>query len=200
MSNIPERLIDDESRKHLQERFQNEMKNDVTVDLFAGSDNADYVEFTEKVPASRFDGSVFTVKTGKVKDMGLFNFRLLLRSIIRLSQKHKINKIKINFDDLYKMAEEASAKYMAEGDEFGKSDMAEMLGYELEIANYNFNKYKTKYTQNYYYQNCYYNFSFHIFILFVLVISYNLLHLTSHFHSLHFSTTPPPPQHLYHLK
>ena len=49
MSNIPERLIDDESRKHLQERFQNEMKGEVTVDLFVGSDNADYVEFTEKV-------------------------------------------------------------------------------------------------------------------------------------------------------
>ena len=49
MSNIPERLIDDESRKHLKERFENEMKNEVTVDLFTGSENPDYVEFTEKV-------------------------------------------------------------------------------------------------------------------------------------------------------
>jgi len=51
MSNVPERLIDDESRKHLQTRFEKEMKGDVTIDLFTGEgeENADYVEFTTKV-------------------------------------------------------------------------------------------------------------------------------------------------------
>jgi len=49
MSNIPERLIDDESRKALKERFEKEMKGEVVVDLFTGTDNPDYVEFTEKL-------------------------------------------------------------------------------------------------------------------------------------------------------
>ncbi len=49
MSNIPEQLIDDSSRKQLVERFQAELTNEIVVDLFTGTENPDYVEFTEKL-------------------------------------------------------------------------------------------------------------------------------------------------------
>lgn len=49
MSNLPQRLIDDESRKHLLGRFSSEFKEEVLVELFLGEENPEYAEFTEKL-------------------------------------------------------------------------------------------------------------------------------------------------------
>ena len=77
MSEMPERLIDDESKKHLQERFDKEMKDEVVVDLFTGTDNQDYVEFTTKVLTelseidSRIKINKFDINSDEAKARGL---------------------------------------------------------------------------------------------------------------------------------
>ncbi|MBN2694688.1 thioredoxin [bacterium] len=49
MSNLPQQLIDPESRKYLKDRFTEELKGKVKVDLFVGEENQEYVEFTQKL-------------------------------------------------------------------------------------------------------------------------------------------------------
>ncbi len=77
MSNIPERLIDDESRKQLQERFNDELNSEVIIDLFIGSENAEYVEFTEKVLSelseinSKIKINTFDIKSDEAKKRDL---------------------------------------------------------------------------------------------------------------------------------
>jgi len=105
------------------------------------------VKFDEEIASSRFDGEVLTIKTDKIEEMGLYNFRLLLRSVIRTAQGHKIEKLALGFTELYTMAKLAhvqtdTAKVC--GGELTEDELAEMLGYELELANYNFNDYKKK--------------------------------------------------------
>ncbi len=105
------------------------------------------VTFDEKIAAHRFDGKTLTIKTGDIRDTGLYNFRLLLRLIIRVAQSHRIEKLSVDFDTVFDMAQKAhvhtdTAKVC--GTELTKEELAEMIGYEFELANYNFNAYKTE--------------------------------------------------------
>ena len=105
------------------------------------------VAFDTTIASSRFNGEVLTIKIDDLKDSGLYNFRLLLRSVVRTAQGNKIEKLALDFAELYKMAQEAhvitdTAKVC--GDVLTELELAEMIGYELELANYNFNDYKTK--------------------------------------------------------
>ncbi len=95
------------------------------------------IEFDEKIALNRYDGHTLTIKIDKIKDTGLYNFRLLLRSVVRSAQSNNIRKILIYFDALYVMAQKADINNNITDGEFG-----EMLAYEFELANYNFNKYK----------------------------------------------------------
>ncbi len=105
------------------------------------------VNFSTDIASSRFNGEVLTIKIDDLKDVGLYNFRLLLRSIMRIAQSNKIEKMTLDFAELYKMAQEAHVSTdIAKtcGDTLTELELAEMIGYELELANYNFNNYKTK--------------------------------------------------------
>ena len=130
------------------------MKINIIKDLKEGKDGKNSINsgvvsviFDEKISAHRFDGEVLTIKTDEVKEMGLYNFRLLLRLIIRTAQAHKIEKLRLDFDELFAMAQKAHVKTDTAkvcGAELTQEELAEMLGYEFELANYNFNMYKTK--------------------------------------------------------
>lgn len=105
------------------------------------------VSFNSKVKSTRFDGKTLTIKVSELKNTGLYNFRLVLRSLMRTAQGHGIKHLAVDFNEVYELATQAhvsSDMAKVTGEELNEVDIAEMLGYELELANYNFNDYKQK--------------------------------------------------------
>ena len=53
------------------------------------------ITFNEKAKSNIYDGKELVMKTAKMKNIGLYNFRLFLRSIVRVAQSHSIQNLSI---------------------------------------------------------------------------------------------------------
>ncbi len=88
------------------------------------------VEFDSKISATKFLDNKLIIKISEKIDSHAM--RLMIRLIIRTAQTHQIKKVAVNFSEIAKFVK------------YDTQDLAELLAYEIQIANYNFNTYKTK--------------------------------------------------------
>jgi leucyl aminopeptidase len=79
------------------------------------------------------EGDIKTLYLKEDKEMNLRKFFLLIRKIVQTAKKSKIEKISLDFGDF-------KFKRIKEGDEY----LGEIIGSQLELANYSFSKYKSK--------------------------------------------------------
>jgi len=74
---VAQQLIDAESRKHLQEKFERELKDDVYLDVFVGAENQEYGEFTVQLVQelheldARIKPTIHENGNGKAAELGV---------------------------------------------------------------------------------------------------------------------------------
>ncbi len=103
--------------------------------------------FDQNIKSNRFDGKVLKIKIEDIKNASLYKLRLVLRNALRTAQAQEIENLTIDFNDIYKLAELAHVKSdvaKVVGEELSRAEIAQMLGYEFVLANYNFTDYISK--------------------------------------------------------
>ncbi len=86
------------------------------------------------------ENGVKTLYLKKDEKMTLRKFFLLVRKMVRLAKQHKVEKICFDAEELIKLIRPSTMQRAIISDE----ELSEIIGTQLELANYEFNIYKTK--------------------------------------------------------
>ncbi len=105
------------------------------------------ITFDKDIKSNRFNGEVLKIKIEDIENASLYKLRLLLRNTIRIAQSQKIESLAVDFNEVYKLAQLAHVKSdvaKVVGEKLSRLEIAQMLGYEFVLANYNFTNYISK--------------------------------------------------------